>query len=150
MKKFKIIALSFLSLALCVPLAFTLNVKRVAAEADGVIDNKYLTERFVDAKNVSLTANEFVPEFMQTTAGAERNGVLLSFKSGGTVTLNKTFKPTELNNFMTFLPLVLERGKILTKPSVSEFYIELKNAAGDKTVSYRFIAVGGANWGFAR
>ena len=146
MKKFKIIALSFLSLALCVPLAFTLNVKRVAAETIGVIDNKYLTERFVDAKNVSLTANEFVPEFMQTTAGAERNGVLLSFKSGGTVTLNKTFKPTELNNFMTFLPLVLERGKILTKPSVSEFYIELKNAAGDKTVSYRFIAVGGANW----
>lgn len=146
MKKFKIIALSFLSLALCVPLAFTLNVKRVAAETVGVIDNKYLTERFVDAKNVSLTANEFVPEFMQTTAGAERNGVLLSFKSGGTVTLNKTFKPTELNNFMTFLPLVLEKGKILTKPSVSEFYIELKNAAGDKTVSYRFIAVGGANW----
>lgn len=146
MKKFKIIALSFLSLALCVPLAFTLNVKRVAAETIGVIDNKYLTERFVDAKNVSLTANEFVPEFMQTTAGAERNGVLLSFKSGGTVTLNKTFKPTELNNFMTFLPLVLDKGKILTKPSVSEFYIELKNAAGDKTVSYRFIAVGGANW----
>ena len=58
MKKFKIIALSLLSLALCVPLAFTLNVKRVAAETDGVIDNKYLTERFVDAKNVSLTAND--------------------------------------------------------------------------------------------
>ena len=146
MKKFKIIALSFLSLALLATAAFTQNVKRVAAETDGVIDNKYLTERFVDAKNVSLTANEFVPDFMETEAGAERNGVLLSFKSGGTVTLNKTFKPTELNNFMTFLPLVLDKGKILTKPSVSEFYIELKNAAGDKTVSYRFIAVGGANW----
>lgn len=146
MKKFKIIALSFLSLALLATAAFTQNVKRVAAETDGVIDNKYLTERFVDAKNVSLTANEFVPDFMETEAGAERNGILLSFKSGGTVTLNKTFKPTELNNFMTFLPLVLDKGKILTKPSVSEFYIELKNAAGDKTVSYRFIAVGGANW----
>ncbi len=146
MRKFKIIALSFLSLALCASAAFTQNVKRATAETDGVINNKYLTERFVDAKNVSLTANEFVPDFMETEAGAERNGVLLSFKSGGTVTLNKTFKPTELNNFITFLPLVLEKGKILTKPSVSEFYIELKNAAGDKTVSYRFIAVAGANW----